>query len=1381
MSQKTQNNKGFSFRRGIAAATLSILFAGTLPTTAQADPESPFLLDLDHNPEDSALTGTVASPGANITLVYPDGTVFAAVDADENGFFEFFIPEDIDLSQLSIWVMESDGDYSFYRDNVTPSNDYVAPSFLQEEIILHGNSLEESPVSINASEESYLIVRENGDIVYDSEEAGEEATEEHSVTLEVIGGELDESSFYTFQLKDRDGNHSEEINAIVLGEIEFVFELLERDEEDNQVIPYQGSSSTVDASAPSGTEITYQASWMDEPLTYTVEGNPEAPMTEYFSLPIPGAPAWEEGLTVSVTANMPNGETFSRTFPVVESNWEIVPPLPDVVNIPENAIQMTGIASSDTELRVVINGTEVEGFVLPVPENGRYTISLEDFDIQEGDVITLIARDISSGDLSFESMEINVIADSGVTSGPDTPIFMYATEEGVYVDSVPDSAIYRLYDSNRDLISTSLLSTAENGIVILPGMFEDGETIYLSALNVEGYESELLEIELETVGPPELVIDSASFRDDEPIVTGTTEPGAYIVITEGDGEDLRLIASGYADDEGSFSITLPIDDPVVSELTPFNVRSTGQYGTSAPVVIQFSSPEKTYEAPVVPESFEDGVLTGTITPGLTVVITDAEGNEVTTTVADEDGNFSVTLEGYAETTMFSVFGVDEWENETPIVQTMVADVTAPTGTVGNVAAGQRYVDIEAEEDPSGINITVYGPDGETVVDSIEGLMTDGLSWSAELPGYPEGTVFYVEFSDGAGNSSRTEITVSAQEEYSMRVQVPSVMAGEQTISGLVLGGVGVTAYATINGGATLEVDVDEDSQSFVFQLESPVSPDDSIQIWAEDEGGSRTETVTVDVVHDQLDAPRVDFVSGSDTTITGRSQNAVNVRLYAAGSSTPLDEVEVDENFRFSFNVGSLSGGQVFIIAGVDAFGIEGASTRVVVDEDTTPELTVNPLREGVELVTGSTSPGAVVTVHDGSNTELGRATANPNGEFSVELNRPLEGGDRISVVAILNGVPSDTFVDEVGDSTPPEAPEVQAVNNMSESIMGQAEAGSTVVASVNGSEVGSTTADANGTFVIDLSESLPAGTTVRVTATDRAGNTSEPTEIIVGDVIAPPLEINHVEYGDDVISGTTDAGVRITVFDSNRDELASGVANDSGNFSVRVDDLELDATYIVQAFRQAGSPIAEETVQVLDTIGPEIDPDSIRSQQQSADLPHTIIGTTEPGVTAYIFYPGERGTPIASSIVDEEGYFSFEVGDIAAGTLLHIQARDASDNWSEGITTFSMPASLEEDIPVVVVPDEDSTDEDSTDSEDGDGSPDGTEEDDTTLPGYSDDDIVYEIDEDGNLVPVTSSAEDLEQTGSNAARAAGVALMMFTAGGVVFALRRRMDESETA
>ena len=82
-------------------------------------------------------------------------------------------------------------------------------------------------------------------------------------------------------------------------------------------------------------------------------------------------------------------------------------------------------------------------------------------------------------------------------------------------------------------------------------------------------------------------------------------------------------------------------------------------------------------------------------------------------------------------------------------------------------------------------------------------------------------------------------------------------------------------------------------------------------------------------------------------------------------------------------------------------------------------------------------------------------------------------------------------------DVTPPESPIVYEVTDYDLHVKGKAEPGSIISVKIGGSEIGSGNVQTDGTFSVEIPAYFTPGSTITVTATDAAGNVSNPTTVI--------------------------------------------------------------------------------------------------------------------------------------------------------------------------------------------------------------------------------------------------------------------------------------------
>ncbi|MFC0187153.1 Ig-like domain-containing protein [Fictibacillus aquaticus] len=158
-----------------------------------------------------------------------------------------------------------------------------------------------------------------------------------------------------------------------------------------------------------------------------------------------------------------------------------------------------------------------------------------------------------------------------------------------------------------------------------------------------------------------------------------------------------------------------------------------------------------------------------------------------------------------------------------------------------------------------------------------------------------------------------------------------------------------------------------------------------------------------------------------------------------------------------------------------------------------------------------------------------------------------------------LDGQISQTELDDYAlmafpiDTTPPDAPTVNTVDDNDKRITGVAEPGTYVSVRSGSKEVGQAIASRTGGYTIPLKASIKAGTALAVTATDDRGHDSKAKRVVVKDGTAPGTpKVNAVDSNDKKVTGTAEANAAITVKVGSK-VIATGRANSKGKFIVTV------------------------------------------------------------------------------------------------------------------------------------------------------------------------------------------------------------------------------------
>ena len=178
-------------------------------------------------------------------------------------------------------------------------------------------------------------------------------------------------------------------------------------------------------------------------------------------------------------------------------------------------------------------------------------------------------------------------------------------------------------------------------------------------------------------------------------------------------------------------------------------------------------------------------------------------------------------------------------------------------------------------------------------------------------------------------------------------------------------------------------------------------------------------------------------------------------------------------------------------------------------------------LDNGKGPITGTAEPGSTVIIRDEDGNELGRDTADENGDFEIALDEPLmDGGHDLELIAQDKaGNTSDetkTTVDV--DTEAPAAPVLEAFDDIVDGtgvVRGSAEPGSTVVIrDADGREIGRGTADSDGRFAFRTTAPLePGAHLLSVVAVDRFGHVSPGSSMLV--TLVPESEEGENDEND--------------------------------------------------------------------------------------------------------------------------------------------------------------------------------------------------------------------------------------------------------------------------
>ncbi|EKG4345169.1 BapA prefix-like domain-containing protein [Salmonella enterica] len=715
-------------------------------------------------------------------------------------------------------------------------------------------------------------------------------------------------------------------------------------------------------------------------------------------------------------------------------------------------------------------------------------------------------------------------------------------------------------------------------------------------------------------------------------------------------------------------------------------------------------------------------------------ITIKEGSTVIgSATVDENGRWTFTpttpLSDGEHT--FTVEQSDKAGNASRVTTTptIIVDTTPPDAAIiDNVAKDGTTVSGTAE---AGSTVSIYDPAGNYLGSTITG---ENNHFSITLnPAQTHGERLEARIQDAVGNiGPATEFTAS-DSQYPAQPTILTVTDDAGAVTGLLKNGDATddnrpTLSGTAEPGSTISINdngfpvpsfppivADADGKwSFTPSL-ALADGDHVFTATATNDRGTSGQSVafTIDI---DTQPPVLEGLAVSDVgdRLTGTTEAGSTVVIKDSLGNT-LGSGTAGDDGTFSIGISPAKiNGETLSISVTDKAANSGPVETLNAPDKTAPAAPNGLIvaTDGLS-VSGQAEAGATVTIRDSSNTVLGSAVANGNGQFIVPLNAAQTNGQALIATAtdIANNESAAATVD-APDSTAPEMPKNVVISEDGASISGTAEPGSSItITTPDGTPLGSGKADGEGHFTLPLAPAQTNGEQVTVTATDSANNVSPPTTAQAPDITAPDKPI-ITQVLDDVesftgplvngqttndnrptLSGTAEAGARVEIFDNgvslglatlqpnggwtftpsqNLGEGAhrltviatdaKGNASPAGNespesisFTLRIDTQAPDAPQIVSAAITGGEG------EVLLANG------SITNQRMP-----TLSGTGEPGAIITLY---NNGVELATVQVNPQSSWTYPLTrNLSEGlNILTATATDAAGNSSPTSGVFSV------------------------------------------------------------------------------------------------------------
>ncbi|MCS9188732.1 Ig-like domain-containing protein, partial [Pseudomonas aeruginosa] len=766
------------------------------------------------------------------------------------------------------------------------------------------------------------------------------------------------------------------------------------------------------------------------------------------------------------------------------------------LKIAPDGSSISGQAEAGASVGIDTNGDGKPDLTVIADANGNFTAPLNP-PLTNGQTVTVVVTDPAGN----ASPPAQVTAPDTTAPAPATDVQVAPDGSSVTGKAEPGSTVGVDTDGDGQPDTTVVVGPGGSFEVPLNPPLTNGETVTVIVTDPAGNNSTPVTVEAPDTTAPAPATD-VQVAPDGSSVTGNAEPGATVgVDTDGDGQPDTTVVVGPG---GSFEV--PLNPPLTNGETVTVIVTDPAGNSSTPV---------TAEAPDFPDAPQvnasnGSVLSGTAEAGVTIVITDGNGNPIGQTTADANGNWSFTPSTpLPDGTVVNVVARDAAGNSSPPASVTVDAVAPATPTVDP----SNGTTLSGTAEP-GATVTLTDGNGNPI-GQVTADGSGNWTFTPSTP-LPNGTVVNATATDPSGNaSSPASVTVDA-----VAPATPVVNPSNgTTLSGTAEPGATVT-LTDGNGNPIGQVTADG-SGNWSFTPTTPLPNGTVVNATATDASGNTSagSSVTVDSV-----APATPVINPSNgTTLSGTAEPGSSVTL-TDGNGNPIGQVTADGSGNWSFTPSTpLADGTVVNATATDPAGNTSGQGSTTVDgvAPTTP--TVN-LSNGSSL-SGTAEPGSTVILTDGNGNPIAEVTADGSGNWTYTPSTPIANGTVVNVVAEDAAGNSSPPATVTVDSSAPPAPVINPSNGVV--ISGTAEAGATVtLTDAGGNPIGQVTADGSGNWSFTPGTPLANGTVIVATATDPTGNTG-PQAATTVDAVAPPAPVIDPSNGT-TISGTAEAGAKV-------------------------------------------------------------------------------------------------------------------------------------------------------------------------------------------------------------------------------------------------------------
>ncbi|MBC3483523.1 BapA/Bap/LapF family large adhesin [Pseudomonas sp. SWRI77] len=736
-------------------------------------------------------------------------------------------------------------------------------------------------------------------------------------------------------------------------------------------------------------------------------------------------------------------------------------------------------------------------------------------------------------------------------------------------------------------------------------------------------------------------------------LTGNAEAGSTVTVRDAAG---NVLGTAVAGSNGTFQVTLNSAQTNGQTVQVTATDAAGNVSPAAPYTAADTTPPAVVTNLAV--AANGATLTGTGEANATVTVRAPDGSVLGTATVGADGHFSVALSPAAITgESLSVVQADAAQNVSP-AQTVTAPGVLAPDTPDNLVLAADGLAVTGTATP-GSTVNVYGPNGVllgTAPVANDGTFTVNLG-SAQA----NGEVLQVS---AVGTDGSTSLPASLQ---APDTTAPLPLANVVLSSdGLVLSGrgePGATVTVIGEGGIDLGTGLVDVNGNFSIGLGSAQINGEQLSASQSDVAGNESNSISL-TAPDRVapDAAENLAFAGGGSLLNGTGEAGATVRVLAAdGSVLGTAVVRGDGSFQVDLGTPQANGQQVQVVL-IDAAGNQSDASAITAPDTTPPaaptELAISS--DGITL-TGRGEVGAEVIVTAPNGDEVGRATVDASGHFTVTLTPALGNSELLSFTQTdAAGNVSAVATLQTPDFTPPAALTEVDISVDGSVVTGLGEAGATVtVRNTAGTVLGFGTVQADGSFRVELTPAQINSEPLSVQQADPPGNISAPVNILAPDLTPPaPATELRLNVAGDQLSGIGEAGATVRVY-VGITQIGTIEVGADGKFVVDLSSAQLDGQVLQVTLTDPRGNVSPISTTTAADITPPATVIAVIN-----DSGTQLVGTGEAG--ARVTVVNNNGDLLGQVTVDPDGTFVLDLNAAQInGQTLTLIAQDATGNPS--------------------------------------------------------------------------------------------------------------------